>query len=483
MPTARIHQIAAKLETREGVDPWGAETQPDVSDVLTVFEPAVGGGITFNERRIAGASLSRGFDSPARETRQVTFRSDLVGNTTGGSNDAKADAIPPFDPLIRACGFQRVKGLKCTGTYTGKFFGAERVGNAAWSGSPTAWGIAINGAGSGTLFVIPIEGDLTGAATLYGERSGAELGATLTVTETGGGQAYGPQSLKTVAVETGAWSSNPVVGDVVTIQRGAEQVGSAQIIELDTTVSSESAILAIWYGGVENGDVLTTDDGKTATIDQDPVVAAGPSLALYSNRDGMEMRTLGARGDFSLAGESGQILEFAWTFSGGAVDPRDSPLVAGASLTPLQGPRMQGVYLALGYDRNQDGTGWFPTSLPIKGIDFAAGITTEDHRNPTAASGIDTANITDRDPQISFDVDQAGVTAFDWYGLRSRAQPVFFALVLGSEVGNRVAVIIPNGQVMEVDPSEADGQATHSITIKCRRIREAGDDELWICKF
>lgn len=483
MPTARIHQIAAKLETQEGVDPWGPSTAPAVSDVLTVFEPSVGGGVAFNERRIAGASLSRGFDSPARETRQVTFRSDLVGNTTGGSADAKADALPPFDPLIRACGFQRVKALKCTGTYTGAFYGGERVGNAAWSGSPTAWGIAINAASSGTLFVVPIVGDLTGAATLHGEASGATLGATLAVTETGGGQAYAPQSLKTVLVETGAWSTDPSVGDVVVIKRSGEQVGSALIVELDTTVSSESAVLAIWYGGVANADELETEDGYTATIDADPVVQAGPSVAIYSNLDGLERRTLGARGDFSLAAESGQIPEFSWTFSGGAVTPRDSTLVSGVSLTPLQGPRFQGAYVGIGYDRNNDGTGFFDTPLPIKGFDFAAGVTTEDHRNPTAASGIDSANVTDRDPRISFDVDMVGVHGFDWFGLQSNGRPVRIALVLGTEPGNRVAVIVPNGQVVEVTDGEADGLATHSVTIAARRIQEAGDDELWICKF
>lgn len=479
MPIRRKHQIAAKLETSEGSDPWGAGVAPSASDVLTVYEPDVQDAVELTERQVAGASLSRGFDTVGTQTRTVTFRSDLVGNVTGATDDDKRNAVPPFDALLRASGFDAVSLTRVAGTVSaGPFYIGERIGSANWSGgTPANWGYAANAGDGGELFVIPIAGTISAATDVYGEQSGASiLAGTIDAT---GGVGYVPDSQKTVLVGVGAWSSGaPSVGDVLRILDGTtgELKGSCQVVALGAPLT-----LAIFYGSIDAADDLETPTGSTAAVST-VVAGASPSLAIFSNLDSLERRTLGARGDFSLSAEVGNVFEFSWTFNGSAVAPTDSIQISGVSLDALQGPRFQGATLGIGYDR--DGAGdFFDTCLPVKSVELAPGNSIENRRAPCSTTGLQGASLIDRDPTLSIDVEQVGVGAFDWIGALTGATPVRFGLVIGTEVGNRVGIVIPNGQVTEVSDGEADGLAIHSVTIKARRVREAGDDELAIFKF
>lgn len=479
MPIRRKHQIAALLETSEGSDPWGAGVAPSASDVLTVYEPDVQDAVELNERQVAGASLSRGFDTVGTQTRTVTFRSDLVGNVTGATDDDRRNAVPPFDPLLRASGFERVSLVRVAGlVVSGPFYVGERIGSASWgAGTPANWGYAVNAGDGGELFVVPIAGDIGSATDVYGEQSGASIiGGTIDAT---GGVGYLPDSQKTILAGVGAWSSGaPTAGDILRILDGTtgELKGSAQAIVVGATMT-----LAVFYGSAEVGDDLETAAGSTAAISS-VTAGASPSLGIFSNLDSLERRTLGARGDFSLSAEVGNVFEFSWTFNGSAVAPADSVQVSGVSLDTLQGPRFQGATLGIGYDRTGSGE-YFDTCLPVKSVELAPGNSIENRRAPCSTTGLAGASLIDRDPTLSIDVEQVGVGAFDWIGALTNAKPIRFGFVIGTEVGNRVGIIIPNGQVTEVSDGEADGLAIHSVTIKARRVQEAGDDELAIFKF
>jgi hypothetical protein len=484
MPLRRKHQIAAKLETSEGTDPWGASTPPATGDFLTVFEPDVADSVELNERQVAGASLSRGFDSVGRATRSVTFRSDLVGDTTS------AATVPPWDALIRASGFRAQAMNESSGTVAnGPFYIGERVGDSDWgAGTPTNWGLAVNkatGAGA-TLYVIPIAGTWDASVTaVYGEQSGATIATATTPGTSTEGVAYLPDSTKTLSLDitAGGWSGGtPSAGDVLVIKDGTtgEQKGSAFLVS-----GTDPLVVSLFYGSVADDDTLHEPGGGSATLESSNAVTivSSPSIGLYSNLDSLERRALGCRGEFTVGGEVGQVLEFNWTFQGSSVDADDSVQVTGATSDTLQGPRFQGAVLGVGYDRDQDGNGYFQDCFPIKSVEFAPGNTLEDRRAPCSATGLQGATITDRDPTITLEVEQVGTAAFNWFSAQRNAWPVSIGFYIGTEVGNRVGMIAENCQVTEVTDSEADGLATHNVTLRCRRIQESGDDEVAIFKF
>lgn len=486
MPVTRKHQLAAKIETGEGTDAWGGSA-PSASDVVRVYDPQVQDSQEQDDTTPSGASLSKDFTSPGRATRQFTFGADFVGNTTGADASAKRNALPPWDGFVRACGMKRVDVTRATGTVTaGPFYPGERVAATSWAGTPTIWGVALTD-GVGGLQIAPIQGSWSGITTVYGERSGASI-ATATV-DTTEGSAYLPDTLQTVSVNltVAGWSSTvPVAGDVVLIYRGGEQVGSALVV-----TAGDPIILSVLYRGVQDGDELHTADGSVATAEASGAVLAvnSPSISLYSNLDGEARRLLGGRGDFTLGGETGKPFKFAFTFGGAPNDAVDALQVAGVSLATLSAPKFAGALFAVGYDRDATlavptGTpAYVSTCIPAKSVELAIANSTEDRRDQCSPNGVLSSRVTDRGPQLTIEFEKVGVHAFNWQKLRSLGLSVHVGMVLGTVDGNRVAIVAPACQVMEVSDGEADGLATNSVTLALRRLREAGDDELILAKF
>ena len=487
MPINRKHQIAAKIETAEGVDAWGGSA-PDAADVVRVNDPTVQDAQEQDDSTPSGASLSKDFTSPGRATRSMTFGADFVGNTTGADDDARRNAVPPWDGFVRACGTKRVSLAAATGTVSsGPFFVGERVGSTVWSGgTPAVWGLAAND-GVGGLYIVPIVGSWTGITTVFGEQSLATIGtATLDVT---GGLAYLPDTQQTVSVDltVGGWSgAAPSAGDVILIYRSGSQVGSAVVI-----TAGDPIVLSVLYRNVQDGDTLTTATGSTATVEASGAVTAlnSPSISVYSNLDGEERRLLGGRGDFTLGGETGKPLKFAFTLGGSPTTAVDALQVAGVSLATLSAPKFAGAIFGMGYDRDATiavptGTpDYVDTCVPAKSIELATGNTNEDRRDHCAASGILSSRVTDRDPQITVEFEKVGVHAFNWGQLRTLGTPLRIGFVIGTVAGNRVGFVANRCQVLETSDGEADGLATVQVTLALRRIREAGDDEFAITKF
>lgn len=481
MPLTKKHQLAIKLETGEGVDAWGGSA-PSASDVIRATSPQVQDSAELQEEDTAGSSLDSDFASVGRESGSITFGSQLVGNVTGATDDSKRNALPPWDALARACGLARVSLIRATGTFSGKFRIGERVAGSAWAGSPTVWGLCMNPANTaaGEIFVCPIEGNLSAATAFYGEQSGATC--TSAVLDTTGGVGYRPESVKSVLIDitAGGWSgSTPAAGDVLVVIRSSVQVGSCLIL-----TAGDPLLAAVFYGDVQAGDTLSTDGGSTATVDTAGATASGiPSLSVYSNLDSRERRILGARGTMTLGGGADEILKWAWNLTGTPTPPVDATQIAGASLSSLQGPRFRAAAVQMGYDRNGDGTGYFDTALPLKSFSLDMGNTIEARRDPTAATGTRGANLTGRAPKVTIDPEQVGVYPFDWALVRRTAIALRLGLMLGTEVGNRLSIAIPRGQVESRADGDDTGLALDQVSIVCRRIRDAGDDSLVIAKF
>lgn len=475
MPSPKIHQIAAKLETNEAVDAWGGGA-PSASDLVRVTEVTLSGSLEQEEAVTSGATLSTDFSSPGIETRSIQFKTQLVGNVTGADADAKRNALPAWDLFAKAAGWRRSSLLRITGTFTGPFFIGERIAAAAWAGSPAAWGIAMSEGGS-ELYVAVVEGDISAGSTFYGEESGSQI-TTATVDATGG-VCYSPVSsvLLSVDLTAGGWSaSSPAAGDVVRVLRSGQQIGSCRVVTV-----ADPLIVQLYYGSFVAGDVLETAAGSQATVDTAAsVFTQGGSLSIWSNRDGLARRLIGSRGDVTISGEPGKIPSMAWQFDGGASAEVDAALLSTTNLSNLAGPRWVSGRVHMGYLR---GASYFNTGIPLKRFEVRPGFTREARTSPLSATGVDGYDLSGRNAQISFDVEQVGVVAFDWFGARRAATATRIGFGFGSDVGNRFGIAVPRGQIMEIADAESGARATHSVTINARRIREAGDDEILIAKF
>lgn len=482
MPLNRKHQIAIKAEAAEGADPWGGGA-PAATDVIEVFEPAVSDATEFQDRAPAGASLSRPLDTPGRQSRSITFESDMVGNTTGGTPTIKRNALPPWDKLILAAGFKFVGITELTAAVVGgPFIAGERVEKDA-----TNFGIALNAADAagGVLYAVAIEGSLTSATTITGISSGATMA---TPTSQTAGRAYLPTSEKSISVDltvAGFTPGSPSVGDVLIFKRAGLLIASGQLLDATDPITVNQ-----FFGpAILNLDTIEDGAGNSAVVDTGAGTALnGISIGVYSNLDSLARRMFGSRGGFTLTGEPGQGLSFAWSFQGTGPDPIDEGQVAGVSLPSLRASRWQGATADVGYDRDQllepptSTPDDFAVCIPIKSIEVDPTNTIEDRRDPCEATGAGGSSVTDRDPVVTLELDQIGLLAFDWFRLLSKGVPMHFGTFWGSEAGNQMAIAGNQFQVVELADGEADGLATHTVTLKGRRIREAGDDELVIAK-
>ena len=474
MPLARVFQLAAKVESSEG-----QEETLTADDVVVVTEVSVDDSTDFEENNTSGQSLSGDFQTAGRTTRTMTFQQELRGNTTGATDQDKSSAAPPWDRFLRPSGFEKVGLQRVTGSITS---GPFMIGEILDGGSGGSAVVVTPSKGSEELFVIPLEGALSG--TLTGRDSGASI-STPTITDDYG-TGYRFVSQKTARVEVDTWTSTPSIGDVFTVFASAtskEQVATGQILA-DRSVSDTFVDLEVLItsGGLAAGNVMRV--GSRSAAVETVEALAGPSLTLLSNQDGKRRVNTGARGDFTLDVPPGDKGTFSFTFEGSGPPATDEAPIPGASADPLAAPRFQEAMLHMGYNRGDAGSpDHFFACLPLKSFQLAISATVELHTNPCAPEGIDGSNITDRDPTVTIEVDHVGVTGFDWGGALRNSTPIRFGFVFGTEVGNRVGIICPRCQVTSLSDGEAEGLLTDSVELKLRRILEAGDDELFIVKF
>jgi hypothetical protein len=470
MPIQRKQQVLGAIETSEG-----EAATISGADAVLAYEPSLSDSVEQVESVPSGPSLSRADTPVGRQSRQLTFQTDWRGS--GDTTSPPVDA-PEWDRYVRGCGFRRVVLKAVTvGSPTGTGF---QVGEILSSGSGANRGVIVGLFTGGTalaprltaagvIVVAMIAGTFT-AASVTGESSATT--ATASAVADYAGVCYQPTSRKLLNVTTGTWTGTApaAVGEFVTVESGGVAVGSLQIIT--DNGSMEDIDAALVFGPVADGYTLRSAAGGTAVIGAPPTQIETPSLTLQHNLDGLQTQVLGGRGDFTLGAEVGQAAKFAWTFSGD-IGPQVAalPLATGA-LTTIKPPRYVNAICAYGLGATM-------LRLPSKKFDYSNSGTVAPNLDANRPGGATGSNITDRDPQIVCTVDRVH-TAFDWKAARDVGTNVRVAQLLGTTKGNIVGIVIPVGQVTEVADGEQDGIATNDVTVKARRILEAGDDEVYL---
>lgn len=472
MPVQRKQQVLAKIETSEGL----AATL-SASDAAQIFDPALGNTTDVQDRAPAGPTLSRDFAPVGRQTRSLSFRSDFRG-----SGDTSIPVTEPdWGKFAQACGFKAgtLRRLTC-GAVTGTGFQLGEICSQS-AGAIRGVVVAITRAGaplqrataSGDIVVLAaIVGTLTAAATT-GESSGSTSTASAAAAHEG--LVYQPTSEKLVNVTTSTWTGTPpaAVGEVLLVENPTgTPVGMVQIIT--DNGSFEDLDVTLLQGVMLDTYTLRSAGDGTATISGEPTQVRTPSLTIRHNLDGRQRDLLGARGDFSLEGEVAQPMQFAWNFSGDLGPSIDAPAIATTGLSTIRPPRLLGAICTYGIGEHTHRIATKRVALAMQG-------TVSPNLDANRAGGSTGSNVVDRNPVFNITVDQVH-GGFDWEAALAAGTVVRVAMLIGSTAGNMLAITAPICQVVEVSLGESDGIATFDLTIAPRRIRESGDDDLYIAQ-
>lgn len=477
MPITRKQQVLAKLETSEG-----SSSSPGAVDAVQVFDPQLSDTVDVQSRVPAGPTLSRDFEPVGRQQRQLQFRSDLRGSGATGTE-------PDFAKMLKACGYASSTLKQVTlGAVTGIGF---QVGEIVSQSSGTIRGVVVAILTAGNtpvhrttttghkLLVAVITGTFTAAATT-GESS-ASTSTASAVADYTSQFCYQPTSQKRVRLQTAAWSGGTIAtGNTLKIENVTSGIllGAVQVESITSQTDFEVTVLFLQNGGFDataaQNRLRAPNGTDTTTLSSAPTATKTPSLTVRHNLDGRQRDMVGARGDFSIEGESGGPMQFAWTFSGDLVAALDAPAITTSGLSTVRPPRLLGAFLCYGL-----GTEIY--RLPTKRVTVNNGGSVNPNLDGNRDGGSTGSNVTDRDPTIVVQVDAVN-GAFDWEAARNAGTVVRAAFILGTTQGNIVAVVAPVCQVREVTIGDADGVSTMDVTLAPKRIQESGDDELYIAQ-
>lgn len=235
-------QIAAAVESVEGSAESlsAANAKHRVLDQDLVFSE----DIQVTQRNIVQASLSKHTSLIGVELAGITCSIELRGS---GSIASPSGDYPSWDPMIRACGFQRTAVKKlAVGAITGTFVHGETV----TGGTSNATGRVISRwtGSDGQVVVEVLTGTFQSAETLTGGTSGAT--ATTSATAAAGGWAYEPASSDVPSLTMAMYHDG--VKKLLVGARGNVRlegsVGEAAMLRFDFTGV---------YGGVTDVSMLT----------------------------------------------------------------------------------------------------------------------------------------------------------------------------------------------------------------------------------
>jgi hypothetical protein len=481
MPIFRKQQILSKLEPNEGTS-----SNPGAVDAEQVFDPQLSDDVDVQSRVPAGPTLSRDFDPVGRQSRTLTFRTDLRGS--GSTSTA-----PGMGKYLQPSGYQlsTLKVLTLAAVTGGPGFQiGEQVFQGASYATATAVGVLLgilssanapkhrSATATDKLVVAVVSGTFANTTATVGNSSAST--STITALADYTGFCYQPTSKKLVRLQVDAWSAGTVAaGDVLKLENATTGalLGAVQIDTLTSQTDFEAQILFLQDGGwhaTPATNRLRSPSGNTTLLNAAQTATKTPSITHKHNIDGRLRESVGSRGDFTLEGESGGPMQFAWSFVGDLVDAIDAPQVATSGLSTVRPPRLLGAFLCYGLGNET-------YRLATKRIVVNNAGTVSPNQDGNRPGGTTGSNITDRNPTIVVTVDEVN-GAFDWELARKNGTPIRVAFLLGTTQGNIVAITAPLCQVTAIAIADADGVAGNDVTLAPKRIRESGDDELYIAQ-
>jgi hypothetical protein len=203
---------------------------------------------------------------------------------------------------------------------------------------------------------------------------------------------------------------------------------------------------------------VDTDDADTETL----------TMAEYN--DGHQRIMYAARGAVTFEFTANRIAYANYAFTGIYYGDADIEMLSPDYESTLPVP-FRNASFTLNY-----GTPW--TGAVFSALNFDMGNEVALREDANATLGLAYAQIVNRDPRGTIDLDKVLVATQDFESHLTTPTTGSIAFGLGTDAGNTLSFSIPKMQILSLPGSERDGVSTYDMAFACRV--NAGDDEFVI---
>ncbi len=205
-------------------------------------------------------------------------------------------------------------------------------------------------------------------------------------------------------------------------------------------------------GGTSSATATISGTPANGGFIYEPISTGMISATVGYYHDGTRELIYGARGNWSLRGETGQPAFMVFEYTGVTDDPSDTALLSPTYETTVP-PVLKGTNLV--FDA-------FSPKVGAIGIDLQNAVALR--KDMGHAKGAHSARIGGRNPQLTVSPEMDLIANFDFYG-RLRGETLHKTIFdVGSVSGNRFKVISPETQIGQDTPSDRDGVSTVDLT-------------------
>lgn len=231
-----------------------------------------------------------------------------------------------------------------------------------------------------------------------------------------------------------------------------------------------------WESGAKvlDATVLTAASGRipsSSTVSGDPTAAETPSLSMLDMLDGFARWHVGMRGDVGFEVESGGTGKINYNFQGTPLREEARLHLENITLPAIVPPR----WVKPGFSKVQG------IKVRTLSANIAMGNTVAAEEDANETEGIVGYSITGRAPTLTLTVQRSGHAGFEWENAMRRATWRSWAMQVGNNAGNRIALVAPRLQITGISDGNSNGISTVQATATLNALR--GDDELFIYSY
>lgn len=480
MGVKRLFQVLAKRETQSGV--LAPSLLTAANGKIQVIDPSLTFDVAKYERQIL-----RGTFSPAADLAGVVEASMSFGVEVGGSTLTGATSVPPWMPLLEACGYQAsaIKGFGIAASFGGTRDLFEH-GELVTGGTSSATGYVMHDTweGQAVMRVRVLTGTFQAAETLTGA-GGATVaisagGASPSGTPVDAGTTFYPTTFNVIELAVSAIAGTPALGD---LYKGATS-GAILVAQSATVVSAGPGTaldqpFRVLDGTVTQGETLTNlTQGAGANVTVANIATfveqtKVPTFSLALVEDGRIKTIKGARGTCSFSGGIGEPLICQFEFKGILSSIADGVQVTGVATESVAPPKLLASEFKVGLTSNLYAAEHTPRISSIT-LDTGGEVATQ--KDITQANGAFVANIVGRKPSGSIDPELRPEASFAFLAQMNAGSPFRLRLRVGSAVRNTFLFTAPSAVPNSESPGERDGIATNEYAFGLSAQKFDGSD-------
>jgi hypothetical protein len=456
MALDRLIELAAVTESVPGTLQGSAYSAANAK--FLVIDPQVSYEPSFFTRNFKRGSLTTIDGIPGTKPGTISFTVEM-----GGHEDATPN-IPPWDILMKACGFASVTTSRI-------------AASDSFTGGPLYHGETITATGSGAsgtaVVMHDTYPDASGVATIYITTNAITMATSGDTTLTGGtsgavvnipaggaiadlGQTWYPLSFETVTITHSG--TTPAAGAILT----QPETGAAGIVTAPAVTTYRPTTAAIFD---EAYDIVVAG-GTTITAAQVSAVTPTniPTLSLSVNLDGTVHQLRGARGNVEFTGTVGEPMLMRFTFQGIAVDPSDQNLLSGVVYESKVPPVLLGIGLTVGHEADDSTDDFYAPCVASMSINMNNQVSPRTCVND--AGGIEVFTITGRDPSGSMDPEKTLEASFPWVQDFLDGDIWRADWTVGSVTDNKFKMSMPGLQTTAAPHGERNGQIVRNLAFR-----------------